>query len=122
MFGAGQTAAQAGAAHFQVVALVDGVSLVQQRVDGTGYGLTGIGVQRFVTVDEHAQEPVRAFLFEPDIPQAQAHVLHHRADDVLHCGGCAAGLLMLGFCHVYPLSQKESGPNGPLSVKIIIEQ
>ena len=63
VFGAGQPAAQAGAADFKVVALVNGGSLVQNRVDGAGNRLAGVRVQRLVAVDQNAQEPVRANLF-----------------------------------------------------------
>ena len=73
MLRAGQTAAQSRAADFEVVALLNGVCLVQQRIDRAGNGLAGVGVQRLVAVDQDAQEPVWAFLLKADIPQAKAH-------------------------------------------------
>ena len=121
MLRAGQTAAQSRAADFEVVALLNGVCLVQQRIDRAGNGLAGVGVQRLVAVDQDAQEPVWAFLLKADIPQAKAHAFDNgtaRASTVL----TALPPLFCCFAMKFAPIIKESGPCGPLSNKIIIEQ
>ena len=105
MLRAGQLAAQAGAAHFQIVALVDGVGLVQDGVQCVGNICAGIGVHGAVLVDEDAKIPVRPFLFKNDIPQAQAHALHGGADKRFDSlGGVAARLLR----HKKPPNKQET--------------
>ena len=99
VFGAGQAAAQAGAANLKVVALVNGVGLVQNRVDGAGNRLAGVRVQRLVAVDQDAQEPVRAFFLKADIPQAQAETFDRGADKCFHNGCGTAGLMVFAFGH-----------------------
>ena len=79
--GALELALGAGGADLENVAVRNGVCLVQQRINGAGDSLAGVGVQRLIAVDQHAQEPVRAFLFKADIPQAQVHPLNNGADE-----------------------------------------
>ena len=116
VFGAGQAPAKTGAAHFQVVALLDGVGLVKDRVDGTGDSLAGVGVQRRIPVNQDPQEPVRAFLFKADIPQPQAHALHSGTDQLFHrCGGTTCSLRVFGFAHrATPYHKKKADLCGPL--------
>ena len=97
MLRAGQTAAQSRAADFEVVALLNGVCLVQQRIDRAGNGLAGVGVQRLVAVDQDAQEPVWAFLLKADIPQAKAHAFDNGTCQGFDRFDGAAAVLL--FCH-----------------------
>ena len=91
---AGQLAAKAGAAHLEIIALVDGVCLIEDGVQRVGHFGTGVGVHGAVPVDEHTEIPVRPFLFKDHIPQAQAHALHDGADKRFDSlGGVAARLL-----------------------------
>ena len=50
---AGQLAAKAGAAHLEIIALVDGVCLIEDGVQRVGHFGTGVGVHGAVPVDEH---------------------------------------------------------------------
>ena len=94
MLRAGQLAAKAGAAHLEIIALVDGVCLIEDGVQRVGHFGTGVGVHGAVLVDEHTEIPVRPFLLKDHIPQAQAHALHDGADKRFDSlGGVAARLL-----------------------------
>ena len=121
VLGAGQAAAQARAADLEVVALFNGVCLVQQRINGAGDSLAGVGVQRLIAVDQHAQEPVRAFLFKADIPQAQVHPLNNGADERFDDLDRAALLRFTGFCHKNAPIIKRKRTSRPTFSKIIIE-
>ena len=55
----GEFAAQARAAHLHKIALVDGVRRVDDGVDGARGFLTGVEVQRLISVDIDPQEPVQ---------------------------------------------------------------
>ena len=121
VLGAGQAAAQARAADLEVVALFNGVCLVQQRINGAGDSLTGVGVQRLIAVDQHAQEPIRAFLFKADIPQAQVHSLNNGADERFDDLDRAALLWFTGFCHKNAPIIKRKRTSRPTFSKIIIE-
>ena len=114
-------AAQARAADLEVVALFNGVCLVQQRINGAGDSLAGVGVQRLIAVDQHAQEPVRAFLFKADIPQAQVHPLNNGADERFDDLDRAALLRFTGFCHKNAPIIKRKRTLRPTFSKIIIE-
>ena len=121
VLGAGQAAAQARAADLEVVALFNGVCLVQQWINGAGDSLAGVSVQRLITVDQHAQEPVRAFLFKADIPQAQIHPLNNGADERFDDLDRAALLRFTGFCHKNAPIIKRKRTLRPTFSKIIIE-
>ena len=51
------------------------------------------------SVDQNAQEPVRAFFFKADIPQAQAETFDRGADKCFHNGCGTAGLMVFAFGH-----------------------
>ena len=98
MLGPGQLAAKPRAADLEVVALVDRVGFIKQRVDCAGDRLTGVGVERGVAVDQDAEKPVGALLLKTDVLQLQAHAFDHRAHNRFDRGGRAAGVLC-SFCH-----------------------
>lgn len=114
----GEFAAQARAAHLHKIALVDGVRRVDDGVDGARGFLTGVEVQRLISVDIDPQEPVRPFLFKAHIPQAHAELLEHRRDQRLHCPDGAAAF---AFCHQKPPNKQERADLcGPLFHKFTI--